>query len=117
MRPSRLSRGPSAVGAVARARSRRLRPASRAPGPGAGLSRLAARSAAERDEELPPTLAPQLVAPRGDFPRQGQRAGLGAGKVHPLQLHHHLAHHVVPAVPVEGEHHNVEGEDLGRKRI
>ena len=67
---------------------------------------------AEGHKELPPPLAPQLVAPRVDFPCQGKRAGLRAGEVHPLQLHHHLPHHVVPAVAVEGQDHKVEGENL-----
>ena len=66
----------------------------------------------KRDKELPPALAPQLVTPGRDLPGQGERAGVRPGEVHPLQLHHHLPHHVVPAVPVEGEHHKVQGEDL-----
>ena len=33
---------------------------------------------------------------------------------YPLQLAHHLPHHVVPAVPVEGENDEVQGKDLWR---
>ena len=33
-------------------------------------------------------------------------------KKYPLQLDHHLPHHVVPAVPVKGENDEVQGQDL-----
>ena len=95
---------------------------------------------AEGDKKFPPALAPQLVTPRCDLPGNGERAqsqyfgkltdkqqdrlpgqgkgaGLGAGEVHPLQLHHHLPHHVVPAVSVEGQHDKVEGENLVEEKM
>ena len=70
---------------------------------------------AEWDQELPPSLAPQLVTPRCDLPCQRQWARFRSGEVHPLQLDHHLTHHVVPAVPVKGEHHKVQGQNLAER--
>merc|ERR1719234_1152783 len=49
--------------------------------------------------------------PWGDLSDQGEGAGLRVGKVQALHLHHHLPHHVVPAVPVKGQHHKVQRKD------
>ncbi len=56
-----------------------------------------------------------LHAPGRDLPGEGEGGAVGVGEVDILQLHHHLTHHVVPAVPVKAQHNKVQRQDLEKK--
>ncbi len=53
-----------------------------------------------------------LHAPGRDLPGEGEGGAVGVGEVDILQLHHHLPHHVVPAVPVKAQHNKVQRQNL-----
>ena len=53
--------------------------------------------------------------PWGDLSDQGEGAGLRVGEVQALHLHHQLAHYVVAAVAVKGQHHKVQCQNLRGK--
>ena len=53
--------------------------------------------------------------PWGDLSAQWEGAGVRVGEVQALHLDQHLPHHVVPAVPVKGQHHKVQCKDLEKE--
>ena len=58
-----------------------------------------------------------LHAPGGDLPGEGEGGAVRVGEVDILQLHHHLTHYVVPAVPVKAQHNKVQRQDLKKGKI